>query len=220
MIKKIIFGILNFVVRFSIAALVVVGVYRVAMYSYHFGYMVFSDTPKEPAPGRDVIVTVENTEDIMALGRLLSSRGLAEDEKIFFCQERLSESHGKLEPGTYTFNTSMKPSQMMEMMSASHIDEEEEGAEGAENGEKKQEETAPTQDTMYDPMTGELIENADGAAEGTDNPQDGAEDGAEDGAGDASGEDTGTEQTGGDDNAESKPAAGEGEGGMKAGAGW
>lgn len=126
MLKKFVFGLFNFMFRASIAALVVVCVYRLAMYSYHFGYMVFADAAKEPSPGRDIVVTLENTEDVLDLGRILKSRGVIDDEKIFYVQERLSDYHKKLVPGTYTFNTAMAPSEIFAMMGESYVDETEE----------------------------------------------------------------------------------------------
>ncbi|MCR5282743.1 MAG: hypothetical protein K6E18_05185 [Lachnospiraceae bacterium] len=125
MLKKFVFGLFNFMFRASIAALVVVCVYRLAMYSYHFGYMVFADAAKEPTPGRDIVVTLENTEDVLDLGRILKSRGVIDDEKIFYVQERLSDYHKKLVPGTYTFNTAMPPSEIFAMMGESYVDETE-----------------------------------------------------------------------------------------------
>ena len=123
MIKKIILGIFNFIFRLSLAALVVVFVYRLAMYSYHFGYMVFADAAMEPAPGRDIVLTLDNTEDVMDVGRILKARGLVSDEKIFFAQERLSDYHGKMMPGTYTLNTSMKVDDMLAILAESYRDE-------------------------------------------------------------------------------------------------
>ena len=166
--KQIVLGILNFIFRFSVAALVVMLVYRLAMYSYHFGYMVFADASKDPAPGRDIVITAENTEDIMALGKLLQSRGLIEDAKIFLVQERLSEYHGKLVPGTYTLNTSMKAGDMLAMMAADYTEETETVG---EDSVKKLDDSSNTETVnpaenggYYDPETGEYIEPESGGS--------------------------------------------------------
>ena len=161
MIKKIILGILNFAFRFSVLALVVVCVYRLAMYSYHFGYMVFSDTPKEPEPGRDIVVTIENTDNILELGRFLRARGVIGDEKIFLVQERLSDYHGKLVPGNYTLNTSMAPSTIFETLGAAYTSEDEEGEEGDGKDKPASDSAAPGGDVMYDPLTGEVLEKSE-----------------------------------------------------------
>ena len=177
MIKKILLSVLNFIFRVSVAAAVVVLVYRLAMYSYHFGYMVFADASMEPSPGRDIIVTIDSTENIMDVGRILKSRGLISDEKIFMVQERLSDFHGKLVPGTYTLNTSMKSGEMLQIMGEAYVEEGEEGED--QDGEDIKEDTKDDSlesGGFYDPMTGEFLENGViDSPEGTDTPDEGEE---------------------------------------------
>lgn len=171
LLKNVVLGILNLIFRVSVTALAVVLVYRFAMYSYHFGYMVFADAAKEPEPGRDIVITAENTEDVLEVGKMLQNRGIIEDAKIFFVQERLSDFHGKMMPGTYTLNTSMKAGQILEIMAESYVDEENpEGEQEEESlettpGPGSSETAIPGQDTVeeegqgyYDPETGEYIE--------------------------------------------------------------
>ena len=171
LLKNIVLGILNLTFRVSVTALAVVLVYRFAMYSYHFGYMVFADAAKEPEPGRDIVITVENTEDVLEVGKILQNRGIIEDAKIFFVQERLSDYHGKMMPGTYTLNTSMKAGQILEIMAESYVDEEDpEGQQEEESLETtpspgSSDTAIPGQDAVeeesqgyYDPETGEYIE--------------------------------------------------------------
>ncbi len=162
MLKKFVFGLFNFMFRASIAALVVVCVYRLAMYSYHFGYMVFADAAKEPTPGRDIVVTLENTEDVLDLGKVLKARGIIDDEKIFYVQERLSDYHKKLVPGTYTFNTSMPPSEIFAMMGESYVDE----TEGEEDTVEKEE----LPDYLQGGFAGQQDEATEDAAEGNSEP--------------------------------------------------
>ncbi len=178
MVKKIIIGFLNAVFRLSVLALIVVGVYRLAMYSYHFGYMVFSDASKEAPPGRDIVITAENTEDVMELGRILETRGLIEDRKIFFVQERLSENHGKMVPGTYTLNTAMRPSEMIDTMAQNYVEddaaaEEEDDGKDTEGSSKPATGSTDTSSGYYDPQTGEFIEGEQSADPTVANPEEG-----------------------------------------------
>ncbi|MBR4760459.1 MAG: hypothetical protein IK078_09985 [Lachnospiraceae bacterium] len=197
MIKKIIIGFLNTVFRFSVLALVVVGVYRLAMYSYHFGYMVFADASKEPPPGRDIVITAENTEDVMELGRLLETRGLIEDRKIFLVQERLSEFHGKMVPGTYTLNTSMKAAEMIEIMAQNYVEDdtaEEEGdtSKGSSGVSQPAAGSSESAGGYYDPQTGEFIEGEQSAEPTMVNPDESdAESGDESGTTDEQSEPVG-----------------------------
>lgn len=125
-IKSVILAFLNMVIRLAIACFVLIGVYRLAMYSYHFGYMIFTDAAREISPGRDITISVEVDDKVMDIGNTLQNRGLIEDAKIFFAQERLSEHHGNIQPGIYTLNTSMKTSEMIAVMAGANSGEEEE----------------------------------------------------------------------------------------------
>ncbi len=115
-LKQVLAAILNMIFRLTISCIVVVLVYRAAMYSYHFGYMVFSDAAMEVSPGRDVTVTVEADDDALDIGELLERRGLISDAKIFLVQAYLLEYNDKLLPGVYSLNTSMKSEEMLEIM--------------------------------------------------------------------------------------------------------
>lgn len=117
-LKQVLVAILNMIFRLSVSCVAVLLIYRAAMYSYHFGYMVFADAAMEVSPGRDVSVTVETDDQIMDIGETLERRGLISDAKIFFVQAYLLEYKDKLLPGVYTLNTSMKPEEMLEIMAA------------------------------------------------------------------------------------------------------
>lgn len=124
-LKQVLGAIMNMLLRLTISCVVVIFVYRMAMYSYHFGYMVFNDAAREPSPGRDITIAVEMEDSVLDIGKTLESRGLIEDYKIFVVQELLSEYHKKLQPGIYTLNTSMKASEMLAVMGENSEDTEE-----------------------------------------------------------------------------------------------
>lgn len=124
-LKQVLGAIVNMLLRLTISCVVVIFVYRMAMYSYHFGYMVFNDAAREPSPGRDITIAVEMEDSVLDIGKTLESRGLIEDSKIFVVQELLSEYHKKLQPGIYTLNTSMKASEMLAVMGETSEDTEE-----------------------------------------------------------------------------------------------
>lgn len=115
-LKQVLAAILNMIFRLTISCVVVVLVYRAAMYSYHFGYMVFADAAMEASPGRDVTITVEADDDVLDIGEVLERRGLISDAKIFLVQAYLLEYNDKLLPGMYSLNTSMKSEEMLEIM--------------------------------------------------------------------------------------------------------
>jgi len=122
-LKQVFIALLNMIFRLAISCIVVVAVYRAAMYSYHFGYMVFSDSTMEVSPGRDVGVVVEMDDELMDIGEMLERRGLISDAKIFWVQAILLEYKDKIVPGEYTLNTSMTPEQMLEVLAAAAEEE-------------------------------------------------------------------------------------------------
>lgn len=128
-LKQVLTALLNMIFRLTISCAVVVLIYRAAMYSYHFGYMVFADATMEVSPGRDVSITVEMDDEIMDIGETLERRGLISDAKIFWVQAFLLEYNDKLVPGVYTLNTSMTPEEMLEVMAATAEEESEEETE-------------------------------------------------------------------------------------------
>ena len=44
------------------------------------------------------------------------NKGLISDAKLFWLQERLSEYHGMIQPGTYDLSTNMTPDEMIQIM--------------------------------------------------------------------------------------------------------
>lgn len=128
-LKQVFIALLNMIFRLTISCIVVVAVYRAAMYSYHFGYMVFADATMEVSPGRDVSVTIEMDDEIMDIGETLERRGLISDAKIFLVQAILLEYKDQIVPGEYTLNTSMTTEQMLEVLAQAAEEETEEETE-------------------------------------------------------------------------------------------
>ena len=128
-LTQVLAAILNMVFRLTISILVVMLIYRAAMYSYHFGYMVFADAAMEVSPGRDISITVETDDDILDVGNTLERRGLISDAKIFLVQAYLLEYKDKILPGVYSLNTSMKSEEMLEIMASAAEKPDEESEE-------------------------------------------------------------------------------------------
>jgi len=112
-------------VRILIVLVLVSFIYKLGFKAYDFGYRVFAEEAMSPEPGRDIEVTIPMGSSAMDIGEILENSGLIKDKTLFFVQERLSEYHGKLFPGTYTLNTSQTAQDMMEIMA-----EEEESSTG------------------------------------------------------------------------------------------
>ena len=125
-IRSIILGILNFIVRACILVVVIWGVRKVCLAAYDYGYRIYSEPPMAEGDGVDVVVNIPMGSSVAETGELLKGYGLIRDDKLFILQERLSDYHDKLEPGTYTLNTSMTAEEMMEVMAPTAKEEPEE----------------------------------------------------------------------------------------------
>lgn len=111
--------ILKFVsISFSILVmlLVIVGLIELGTFCYDFGYRVFTESPVDEAPGKEVVVSVTSDMSELEIGEMLEEQGLIRDDKLFFAQLKLSAYSGKLLPGIYTLNTSMTGKEMIAVM--------------------------------------------------------------------------------------------------------
>ena len=113
------------------------GVFRTALYicvavlifwggktAYQFGYNVFDQQAISPGAGLEVTVVIQEGSSVYDIGRILESKGLIEDAKVFYVQEKLSNYRGKLNAGTYLLSTAYTPTRIMGILAG---DEEQEG---------------------------------------------------------------------------------------------
>lgn len=118
------------ILRVVAAVAVVYVIYRGAGICYDYGYRIFTEPAVSAGEGRTVTVAI--TEDMSAweIGKLLESRGLVRDGKLFVMQYYLSEYLEDVKPGVFEFSTSMTAEEMMEVMT--HGEGGEEAGEGDE----------------------------------------------------------------------------------------
>ena len=95
---------------YVLLAMIILMLGRIA---YVSGYSVFHEQAMEAAPGRDVVVTIPEGAGISEISRILRDDGLIASTWIFLIQERLSAYHGRLQPGVFTLNTSMTPTEIL-----------------------------------------------------------------------------------------------------------
>lgn len=127
--KKIVLAILSTVAKVAVLAVALIFIYKAAVKAYDFGYAIFEDKAVSEAPGREVNVSIAEGKSAKEIGEILESKGLIKDATIFYFQNLLSSHRDKLMPGVYTLNTSMAPSEMMEIMSTVEETGTEDGAE-------------------------------------------------------------------------------------------
>lgn len=124
--KNVVLAILGTVAKAALTLVVVMFVYKAAVWAYDFGYAIFEDKPMASEPGREVTVSITSGKGAKEIGEILESKGLVEDATIFYFQNLLSSYKDELQPGMYTLNTSMTPTEIMEAMSATEETDEEE----------------------------------------------------------------------------------------------
>ena len=129
--NKVVFKFVSISFSILVALLVVVGLIELGSYCYDFGYRVFTESPVDETPGRDVTVSVTADMSEHDIGKMLKEEGLVEDANLFYAQLKLSAYSGKLKPGVYTLNTSMTAREMFVIMAADAGDTESTGNTGA-----------------------------------------------------------------------------------------
>ncbi|MBP3735652.1 MAG: endolytic transglycosylase MltG [Lachnospiraceae bacterium] len=116
--------VLTTIVKYVLLALMILFIISTAHRAYDLGYDIFAQKPvAEKGEGEEVTVEITQAMSVRQIGTVLEKAGIIEDGEIFRYQERLSEYHGKLKPGTYTLSSEMTPDEIMEIMSPE--DEEE-----------------------------------------------------------------------------------------------
>ena len=93
--------------------------------SYQFGHDIFNQQPMSPREGQEITVVVKEDDSVYDIAKTLESKGLVEDAKVFWIQEKLSNYKGQMKPGTYLLSTAYEPSRLLAIMAG---DAEQEGA--------------------------------------------------------------------------------------------
>lgn len=91
--------------------------------SYSFGYDIFNQQAMSPGDGQEVTVVIPEGASVYNIGRTLKKKGLIEDARVFYVQERLSVYKGQLKPGTYILSTAFTADQIMAVLAGVQEDE-------------------------------------------------------------------------------------------------
>ena len=146
-INKIVFRFVNISFSILVLLLIFVGLVKAGTYCYGFGYRVFTEKPVDAAPGREVVVQVDEDMSGMALGKMLEEKGLVDDAKLFYVQLKLSAYSNRINAGVYTLNTSMTAKEMMVVMSTVVEEDTETGSETQTETTEEQTETSSEDNT-------------------------------------------------------------------------
>lgn len=138
MVKKILSTAIGLAARIIILALVVMAVHRACIWGYNFGFNIFAERSMTVGRGMDVNIMVSDGDSVVDVANTLKDKRLIDDVILFYCQELLSAYHGNIKPGYYTLNTSMTPTQMLEIMSQGE-NESSDGSDGSDKADKSKE---------------------------------------------------------------------------------
>lgn len=114
--KQIVGTVIGTVVKVVVAAVVIMFIYRYTYVAYDVGYRIFAESAVELPPGRDVPVTISETDSRKDVAQMLESKGLIRDYRIFYIRELISGMDEKIAPGTYQLNSSMTIEEMLGIM--------------------------------------------------------------------------------------------------------
>lgn len=115
------------VVRLLAYALILLFIIYLGKTAYELGYKVFDQKPLDtPEEAKVVSVTVTEDMSVYQIGELLQEKGLIEEPRVFWLQEKLSDFRGEIEPGTYTLITAQPVDEMLATMARAVEEDEEE----------------------------------------------------------------------------------------------
>lgn len=115
MVRKTAGMIISISIQMIVCALVIIVLYHTGVKGYEFGQAVFSrEAVASEKNGKDMIVIVEKDASEADVAKLLESKGLVKDDKVFWLQAKLYKA--ELYPGTYTLNTSMTSEEMLQIL--------------------------------------------------------------------------------------------------------
>ena len=114
------------IIKIVVAAVIIVAVFRLAVYAYDFGFQVFADVPLSEGEGRTVSVVISEGLGHRELAKMLEQKGLVKDANVFYIYDLLSDYRKKeLKPGTYELSTAMNAEEMLEILCAGDEEQEE-----------------------------------------------------------------------------------------------
>lgn len=123
--KNVRFGV-SIAINLVIVTVAVIIIYSIGMWGFNFGSSIFNEKSVDtPERAREVEVTIPVNITDSRLADIIYEKGLVEDKLVFKIQIMLSDYKGNFKAGTYTLNTSMKPTQIMQELSKQNQNGEE-----------------------------------------------------------------------------------------------
>ena len=119
------FGMMDTVIKLLIVVFAISLISKYAAVAYRYGYNIYNQIPASQYDTRTLTVSITESMSVMDIAELLENRGIINDKFLFWMQERFSEYHGMIAPGTYALSPSQTADEIIAQMSASTIEEAE-----------------------------------------------------------------------------------------------
>lgn len=117
MINKSTRAIIGITINIAIILLAIFLIYSAGTKAFNFGNKVFNEEAIDSTnSAKQVQVTIESGVSVQKLADVLYANRLIKDKTVFIAQAELSEYKDKFKGGTYTLDTSMKASEIMEAL--------------------------------------------------------------------------------------------------------
>jgi UPF0755 protein len=120
--KEFLGAISSTIIKIALSVVVIIIVFRLAIYAYDFGFQIFADLPVSSGDGRTVSVVVSDNMSERELAKLLEQKGLINDANVFYVQIKLSDE--EVVSGVYELNTAMTAAEMISAMSGTSDQED------------------------------------------------------------------------------------------------
>ena len=123
--KKLAATLLSISVRTCVFALAIVFLCFFGRQAYSFGVAIFDEKSMDyEGSGYDVAVLIPEGASNSDVAEILEENGLIDSKLLFTVQLKLSDYSNSIVPGIYTLNTSMKPTEIMQILSPEDTSED------------------------------------------------------------------------------------------------
>ena len=119
-------GLLDTIFKGLLIVVAIMMISKYASLAYTYGYNIYNQLPASQYDTRTVTVSITDSMSVGDIAELLENRGLVKDKNLFWMQERFSEYHGMIAPGTYELSPSMTPDEIIAIMCAATIEADKE----------------------------------------------------------------------------------------------
>lgn len=121
--KKAVLRVGSIFLKVVIYVVIFLGIFNLGKTTYHYTHAVFYEEAMEAEPGRTMRVKIPEDMSSEELAKALEKQGLVKDARIFRIQMKVKDFPEKVKAGSYELNTSMTPSQMLEILSGANEDD-------------------------------------------------------------------------------------------------